>query len=514
MQRAIILNIAALLVILLVLFTGYQKTSTKEPFPFEFTPPAPIDFPGKRYSITDYNAVAGDSIRDDKAIEAAINDCHKHGGGIVEVPVGRFLTGPITLRSNVNLFLAPGSELSFSNHKQDYLPAVFTRWEGMECMNYHPLIYARDCENIAISGFGQLTGNGESWWPDAHKQKETLTLLYDMVSNGTKPEKRILATKKKESFLRPSFIQFMNCRNVEVSSVSIINGPMWTVHFVYCEDVLVHDLYISARGRNNDGVIPDASKNVWINNCYFSTGDDCVSIKSGLNEDGWRVGKASENIVVQNCVTNDGHGGVVIGSEMSGGVRNVFVQNCTFNNMETGIRIKSMRGRGGYVKNIFIEDIDMNNIKLDAIKISMNYRSSSIEPRTTQPPVYKNIRFKDITCVNAGYAISIKGLPEQKIEELYFENVKIHANTGVYIGEANGIYIDRLNLQLTDNTPFIVNNSRKITLDSILIRSPETIFYKIMGKETEHIVFRKEEFDVLKKIIFEDGAHIDMLSLK
>ena len=461
--------------------------------PFEYNRIESPSVPDFLVDITDFGAQANDTIRDDEALANALQLCKEKGGGTVVIKGGLFYTGPIELTSNICLRIEKGSELKFSNNKKDYLPAVFTRWEGIECYNYRPMIYVKDAQNVILTGEGRITGNGEKWWKDASRQIETLTELYDRVMDGVPVSKRIMASEDKESFLRPALIQFINCKNIEVSNLSITSGPMWTNHFIYCENLLVKGLDVKTEGRNNDGVIPDACKNVWINNCTFNTGDDCIVIKSGLNEDGWRVGKASENIVISNCKGFGGHGGIAIGSEMSGGVKNVYVTNCSFQDVETGIRIKSMKGRGGYVRNVFLENIDFENIKLDAIKVSMNYKSSSIPPRSDSMPVFEGISLKNIKCRKAGFAITMRGYKAQYIKDVSFEDLDINATVGVYASNIENITLNNVKVKVEKSNPWIGENIRELTSENLVINSKDGTAIKFIG-DVEQVFINGEKY--------------------
>ncbi|MHC4622114.1 MAG: glycoside hydrolase family 28 protein, partial [Planctomycetota bacterium] len=233
-----------------------------------------------------------------KAFAAAVAACNEAGGGKVIVPPGTWLAGPIHLRSNVNLHLESGAEIRFSTDFEDYLPVVFTRYEGIECYNYSPPIYANDCTNIAVTGSGKLNGQGQAWWTKKQKQKEAAQKLHEMT-RGVPVKDRIFG--RPDAFLRPSFIQFINCRDVLLEGVTVGSGPMWTIHPVYCENVIVRKVTLHTKGPNNDGVNPDSCKNVLIEYCNFDTSDDAIAVKSGRDEDGWRVGRPSENIVVRHC---------------------------------------------------------------------------------------------------------------------------------------------------------------------------------------------------------------------
>jgi polygalacturonase len=396
--------------------------------PFAMPAPARPKIPAQAFDIRDFGAVADGKTKATNAIRRAIARASAAGGGTVLVPAGNWLTGPIHLQSNINLHVATGAVLAFSQDFVDYLPPVLTRWEGLEVYNYSPLVYARDCENVAVTGGGKLDGQGAAWWPWKKTQKDAANELYEMASNGVSTESRVLA---REGGLRPSFVQTVGCKNVLVEGVTLTNGPFWTIHPVYSENVIVRRVRVETSGPNNDGCDPDSSRNVLIEDSFFSTGDDCVVIKSGLNEDGWRVGKPSENIVVRRLHGERGHGGVVIGSEMSGGVRNVWVTDSEFVGTDRGLRIKSMRGRGGVIENIFYDNVRHRDIRLMVVEVTSFYASSTLEPKTATPPTIRDVHVSNVTARGAKQAIDIVGLPELPVRDISFENVDIVASEGL-----------------------------------------------------------------------------------
>jgi polygalacturonase len=415
-------------------------------------------FPHRDFSITDYDARPVDGYNNQKAIQSAIDECSRKGGGRVVIPAGRWMTSYLTLRSHVNLYLREEAELFFFDSVALYAVPTFTRWEGIECMNYHPLIYARDAEDIAITGPGKINGNGRSWWWMKKVQLKTLTHLYDQVEAGVPPEERNCLAYEGGSLLRPSMIQTVNCKNVLIDSVKVLSGPMWSIHFVYCENVVARNIRVFTVGTNNDGITPDASKRVLIKNCFFSTGDDCIVIKSGLNEDGWRVGKASERIVIHHCSSVKGHGGVVIGSEMSGGVRNVYAHDCSFRHTITGLRIKSMPGRGGVVENIWFKNIALDSIPGDAIQLTMDYGASSIMPRSKKPPEFRNIFYDHISILYARHSIMVKGLPHQKVENLSFRNLQMKDRDGSSLNHVATCTFRNVSLVSANDPPVVLRD--------------------------------------------------------
>jgi len=398
----------------------------------------PPTFQNKTFVITDYSA-KGDGFTDcTDAFKNAIEDCSKNGGGKVVVPEGIFLTGAIHLKSNVNLYISENAVVKFSNDKSKYLPVVFTRWEGVECMNYSPLIYAYEQENIAITGKGILDGQGnnENWWSwkgnenygwkkEMPRQKESRDKLFKMAEENIPPEERIFGDGY---FLRPSFIQPYKCRNILIEGITLKDSPMWFINPVLSKNISVLNVTVKGLGPNNDGCNPESSKDVLIKGCYFDTGDDCIAIKSGRNNDGRRVNVPSENIIVQDCVMKEGHGGVVIGSEISGGVKNVFAENCEMSspNLERALRIKTNSVRGGTIENIFMRNVKVGEVSEAVIKIDFFYEEGDAGKFT---PVVRNINVENVISEKSQFAIWIKAYdysPVQnfQIKNCEFKNVK------------------------------------------------------------------------------------------
>ncbi len=340
------------------------------------------------------------------------------------IPAGEWESGPICLKSHITLELERGCVIRFSENYEDYLPVRFTRWEGVECYNYSPFIYAKDCEDITICGEGILDGQGEAWWTWKKRQQAAADCLIWAESRGVPVEERVFGTEK--DALRPSFLQLVHCKNIVLKDFTIKNGPQWTIHPVYCKNVYASGLHVITNGPNTDGLNPDSCENVLIENCEFATGDDCIAINSGLNEDGWRVGRPCKEIEIRNCLFKGGHAAIAIGSGMSGGVENVWIHDCHIEHTERGIRVKSMRGRGGYVRNIKVEKISMKHIKEEAIQVSMNYGSSTSVPVTDQAPVFQNIYFDNIKCEQTAMGIGLCGLPESPIQNIVFQNISFN----------------------------------------------------------------------------------------
>lgn len=380
----------------------------------------------------------------EKAIQKAINVCAAQGGGSVVVGAGDWKTGPLHLTDHIHLVLEKGAKLIFSDKPDDYLPVVFTRWEGTECYNYSPLIYAKDVEDISISGAGTLYGNGPSWWGWKQLQQPAADALYRAASEKTPVNQRVYGTQK--AALRPSFIQFINCKDVALSDFTIQDGPQWTIHPVYCKNVVVRNVTVDTNGHNTDGLNPDSCEDVLIEDCCFSTGDDCIAINSGLNEDGWRVGKPCRNITIRKCVVNGGHGGVVIGSAMSGGVENILMEDCDIRNTMQGIRLKSMRGRGGYVKNVEVRNITIHDVTDQAIQINMFYESSTVQPKTNTAPIFDDIVIENVTGTSRGLGVQIKGLPEQKLQNVTLKNIHLIAADAMTCSDVEGLTMENVQI--------------------------------------------------------------------
>ena len=383
------------------------------------------EFPERVFRLADFAAAADDKT----ALQRAVDECRRQGGGTVRVDAGVWQTAALKLYGGIRLHLEEGSRLEFSPDPADYLPAVFTRWEGIECWNYSPLIYAVDGENIAITGKGVLYGNGPAWWHWKTLQQAAAKKVYDAEADGVPVEARRFGTV--EAALRPSFIQFIRCRNVCWQDFTICDGPQWMLHPVYCENVLVRGVKVDSSGPNTDGLNPDSCTNVRIEDCFFSTGDDCIALNSGMNEDGWRVNRPCENVLIRRCRMVKGHGAVVIGSGMSGGVRHVRVQDCAFDGTELGIRLKSMRGRGGVVEDVSFDRIGLDHISGPAIQITTFYQATTIPPKSKVPPVFRNITIRNISGSGNHLGIEMKGLPDAPLENILLENVDLGADTAM-----------------------------------------------------------------------------------
>lgn len=418
-------------------------------------------FSPAEFLITDFGAVADSVTMNTFAIENAIAECNYNGGGTVIVPNGVFRTGAIHLKSNVCLHLADSATLLFSVDPKDYQPLVYTRWEGIDCFNYSPLIYAIDVENIGITGKGKLQGNAtvNDWWPWKGNKKDgwiegtpcqlddyARPSLDSLNKNRVPVGERVMG---EGFYLRPQFINIIRCRNVVIEDVTIENSPFWVIHPVFCENLTVRGVTINSLGPNNDGCDPESCKDVLIEKCYFNTGDDCIAIKSGRNADGIESNIPSENIIVRDCRMKNGHGGVVIGSEVSGGTRNVFVENCQMDSpeLDRAIRLKSNSNRGGVTENLYVRNITVGEVSEAVLHINLIYDIKK-EGEDSLYPIVRNVVMENVTSQKSQYGISIEGVEGRdcvsniKLVNCNFKGVE----DGNYLNNAGDVVLENVEI--------------------------------------------------------------------
>ena len=373
----------------------------------------PPIFPARDFDVTTYGAVAGGEADNTGAFRSAIQACHDAGGGRVVVPAGVFLSGPIHLKSGVNLHLKEGSTIRFTTNTAAYMPVVFTRFECIELMGYSAPIYAFEETDIAITGTGSLDGQGEVWHRWIKQSDADIRTLVKMAKDNVPVNERVFGEGHK---LRPNFIQPVRCRNVLIEGVRVINSPMWTLNPVYCTNVTIRGVTVETDGPNSDGCDPDSCTDVLIEKCVFSNGDDCIAVKSGRDEDGRRVNIPCENVVIRDCVFKNGHGGVTMGSETAGGIRNVFAERCHFDSpdLDMAMRFKTNPARGGYIENIFLRDCTVKTAKY-GIHITKRYGAGVTKDGDTDPAV-RNIEIRNSkfgTLTKGG--IFVQGFSPEKI---------------------------------------------------------------------------------------------------
>ncbi len=398
-------------------------------------------FADRVFDISRFGAKADDQTLNTAAIAKAIGACAKAGGGRVLVPAGVFLTGAIHLESNVELHVAEGATLKFDTETSSY-PMVFTRWEGMECMNYSPLIYAFEQKNIGITGKGTLDGQGsvDHWWkwkgrwsgstphgwregmPD---QRMARTRLFQMAEEGVPVEKRVFGDG---SLLRPPLIQPYRCENVLIEGVRLRNSPFWNVHPVLCKNITMRGVQVFGHGPNNDGVDPESVDHMLIEDCSFDTGDDCIAVNSGRDADGRRVNVPSQNILIRNCRMKDGHGGVVVGSQISGGVRWVFAENCQMDSPDLwyAIRFKNNALRGGLLEHFYYRDIEVGQVSRAAVTCDFNYEEGA---NGKFMPELRNVVIERLRVKNAVCVLDTQGLPLAPVSDITLRDCEFGAVT-------------------------------------------------------------------------------------
>ena len=400
-------------------------------------------------------------------INNTINRLNAKGGGTLFFPAGKYLTGAIKLKSNITIELEAGATLFFSDNFDDYLPFVEMRHEGILMKSFCPLIYAVDAENITIKGEGKIDGQGQKWWDEFYRVIEDLKAngirnfnKYQPMWDKANDAKTLYAETNEDyvssmqrRFFRPPFIQPVRCKNIKIQGITIINSPFWTVNPEFCENVTIDGVTIAnPLSPNTDGINPESCRYVHISNCHISVGDDCITLKSGRDLQARKLGMADENITITNCTMLAGHGGVVIGSEMSGGVKKVVISNCVFDGTDRGIRIKSTRGRGGVVEDIQVSNIVMKNIKEEAITLDLLYSKMPVEPLTERTPIFRNINISNVTGSDVLIPIKIRGLEESPISNITFTNINID-------GKQKCVFQNYKNIKMND----VFVNGEKIT---------------------------------------------------
>ncbi|MCC2598869.1 glycoside hydrolase family 28 protein [Sphingobacterium sp. FBM7-1] len=431
------------------------------------------------YNVLEYGGSNDSTGLNTEAIAKAIDAAADKGGGTVYFPAGKYITGPIHFKSNITLFIDAGAELHFSDDFDHYLPMVESRWEGTEVTNFSPLIYGTDLENIAIVGRGLIDGHGKKWWGYSE-----VTIRQQKEGEETKWQKEFKRLNKdvlapdlpgwvERGFLRPPFIQFLRCENVQIKDIKIQNSPFWTVNPQYCDNVTIDGVTIyNPESPNTDGINPESCRNVHIANCHISVGDDCITIKSGKDRSGRKVNIPAENYTITNCTMLNGHGGVVIGSEMSGGVKNIVISNCIFDGTDRGIRLKTARGRGGVVENIRVSNIVMRNIRDQAIVLNTQYAKTEPEPVSERTPQFKNIHISNMSGTT-NRVMRIRGLEEMPIENISVNNINMQAKSGFEIENAKHITFNNVQVDV-ENEPFLqAKNVHVLNLTSIQNNTPK-----------------------------------------
>lgn len=480
-------------------------------------------FKNDTINIADFGAVADGLTLNTNSINQAITVCNKKGGGVVRVPGGIWLTGPIGMKSNINLHIERDAILLFTTDFDQY-PLVEGIYEGRRAARNQSPIYGTNLENIAITGKGIIDGNGDAWRMVGKNQLTEQEWKMKIASGGLVSsdgktwfpsaksklafdEKRTAAIAAGQSlkdfegikdFLRPNLVVFNNCKRVLLEGVTFQNSPAWCLHPVLCEDVTIRNVFAKNPdyAQNGDGVDVESCKNVLIEGNTFDVGDDGICIKSGKDEEGRKRGKPTENVVIRNNVVYKGHGGFVIGSEMSGGARNIFVYDCSFIGTDNGLRFKTVRGRGGVVEQIYIRNIRMKDIVRDAILFDMYYFTKppadsvkiELPPVTEATPQFRDFQISDIVCNGAERGIFIRGLPEMQIKNITLNNLVLKTNKGAEIIEASGIHLNEVALFSNNTSPVVyVESGTNITLKGFRYSPDPFVLVSVNGAKSGNI---------------------------
>ncbi|XZF16295.1 glycoside hydrolase family 28 protein [Chitinophagaceae bacterium MMS25-I14] len=515
-------------------------------------------FKNDTFSIRKYGAVADGITLNTDAINKTIIACNAHGGGVVYIPDGIWLTGPLELKSNVNLNLAPNALLQFTSDKSQY-KLIEGNWEGKPSPRNQSPITASGAENIAITGSGIIDGNGDAWRA-IKKDKLTGTQWKKKIESGGVLDEDgktwypsaeyMLGAKTKnagdlsggktvkdyeniKAFFRPNLVVFSNCSGVLLQGITFQNSPAWCLHMLTSNNIVVD--HIMAKNpwyaQNGDGIDIESCKNVSVTHSVFDVGDDGICLKSGRDEAGRKRGMPSENVMIKNCAVYHAHGGVVIGSEMSGGVRNIDVSDCTFIGTDIGLRFKTARGRGGIVEKISVKGIVMKDIVGDAILFDMYYEAKDpiilageqrkepakeTFPVTDATPQFRDFNISNIVCIGAERAIFMRGLPEMNVTQIHLSDLIMKSRKGIEITEASNITLDNVQVITSDTEPVIViNNASGILFNSIQYADKAALLFHISGdKSTGIAVKNTNTSNAINRVIFSDGAKEKALDVK
>jgi len=541
--------------------TGFQSFSQSQStsWPISVLPivERPI-FKADTFNIVKYGAV-NDGLRlNTKSINSAIDACSKNGGGVVLVPAGLWSTGPIELRSNVNLHLQSDAVLSFTRDKAQY-KLIEANWEGLTAVRNQSPISGTGLQNIAITGKGIVDGNGDAWRM-VKREKLTASQWEKLVASGgmvdkngkiwypsasslkgsqiknagaISPGKTAKDYEDVKDFLRPNLLVLTKSKNVLLEGVTFQNSPAWNIHPIMCENVTISNIMVRNPwyGQNGDGLDLESCKNVVLENSVFDVGDDAICIKSGRDEQGRKRGMPTENVLVKNCTVYHAHGGFVVGSEMSGGAKNLFVTDCTFIGTDIGLRFKTTRGRGGVVEKVYIRNIAMKDIPGDAILFDMYYGAKSpvflkdgggeapkeaLLPVNEGTPQFKDIHVNNLVCDGAERGVFVRGLPEMNIQDIYLENITIQAEKGIQTQDAKGIHFKNVNLIVKDTQPVVdILNSSELTFEGLKYNEGAELLFDIKGGKSSNITVKNSDLKSAKSSAdFKYGATKKALKTK
>jgi polygalacturonase len=446
----------------------------------------PFHHTRKFCSLVDYHPDTKDAKKTAQAFERAFEDCAP--GGTVVVPHGTWTTGPIKIPSHVTLQMNYGARLRFDSDLSLYRPPVATRFEGMDVMNYQPLLYVPDAEEVAIIGRGKFIGEGEEWWDRAtDNEEDAAKALYKLAEAGAPVSERVFADPKR--LLRPSFLQFYRSENLVVDGPDFINGPMWTIHPVYSKKVTIRNVRVETNGPNTDGIVIDSSEDVLVEHVKIASGDDAIALKSGLDDDGWREGRPTRHVVIRDFEATAGHGGITIGSEMSGGIEDVLVENATFHDLDTGIRIKTLKGRGGAVHNIRYRNISMENLNDNGIEITERYKFSTVESKSDRLPLLTDISIEGVRLQKAERALEIQGIEEAPLRNISIRDSSFEADKAGVVDDMDGGVFENVTLSTKKESAFELENVKNLRITGSVPDEYDNddAYLNIDGERTENV---------------------------
>lgn len=529
-----------------------KKSVFDQKYEFELPLIAQTYFRQDTFDIVRYGAKHGITQVNTTAIQSAIDNASASKGGVVLIPKGMWISGPIELKDNVNLHIPVGATLQFSDNRDDY-PIIETTWEGQLAYRCQAPISARDKNNIAITGGGTIDGAGHVW-KSVKKSKLTASQWAHLIKTGVNDgdtwypsesskmghtsdwAKKITVGKtmddykKVRDFLRPNFVSFTNCNLVLIEGVSFNNSPAWTLHPLLCNHITVRNVKVTNPwfGQNNDAIDVESCRNGIIDNCVFDTGDDAITIKSGRDEEGRKRGVPTENFVIKNTTVYHGHGGFVIGSEMSGGVRNMYISDCSFLGTDIGLRFKTTRGRGGVVSDIYASNIQMSEIVGEAILFDMYYAAKDpipllgdksenqeikSEPFTEATPVFKNFYIDNVQCNGAATAIKINGIPESNVTNVVIKHSGFKTQKGVIINEASQIQFTNIDLYPSQGPLIDILNGNTVAFSQMRYDVSSKNIGNIKGKSSANISFKQSGNLHLNMFEIEKGINKNVVKL-
>lgn len=495
------------------------------------------------FNIVRFGAIGNGNTLNTKSINDAIVACNKNGGGVVLIPAGYWLTGPVELKSNVNLYLEKNALLQFTADFNQY-KIIEGNYEGKPSARNQSPIMGRNLENIGITGAGTIDGNGDAWrmvgknaLTEAEWKKKTLSggLVSEDGQTWFPTEKTrkahlekssvLLSAAKKLSdfedikdFLRPNLVVLTNCSKILLEGVTFQNSPAWNLHPLMCNELTVRNIRVKNPdyAQNGDGIDIESCKNVLIEGSVFDVGDDAICIKSGKDEEGRKRNMPTENVVIRDNLVYAGHGGFVVGSEMSGGARNIFVSECSFMGTDKGIRFKTTRGRGGTVEKIYIKNLNMFNIVDEAIFFDMYYwtkpplanEKQEVPKVSIETPQFKDIFIENIVCNGANKGVFIRGLPEMAVKNINMKNLFLNASKAIEIIDADQIEIKNSVLLTKGKDPLVyIESSKNISLDGVKFNPESGVLFDINGVSAQNIQMKNSELksDAIKAL-FNHGA--------